>query len=146
MQCKYYGNCKHQNESCKSNTALLKCVYGLNEYCTEKSWENEVLKEENDTLKTEIMAVKSGSDVLKICKLEEENKELKKLLKLAVEDFERFRCLMSSTVNKDFCETALEYHCNPYDLCNSCSLSGSAKCKWRYADEAMKLIGDEENV
>ena len=119
MQCKYYGNCKHQNESCKSNTALLKCVYGFNEYCTEKAWENEVLKEEN--------------------------KELKRLLKLAVEDFERFRCLMSSTVNKDFCETALEYHCNPYDLCNSCPLSGSAKCKWRYADEAMKLIGDEGN-
>ena len=71
----------------------------------------------------------------------EETAELKRLLRLAVEDIERFRTLMSSTVNKDFCETALEYHCNPYDLCNSCPLSGSAKCKWRYADEAMKLIG-----
>ena len=100
MQCKYYGNCKHQNESCKSNTALLKCVYGLNEYCTEKSWENEVLKEENDTLKTEIMAVKSGSDVLKICKLEEENKELKKLLKLAVEDIGKHSfCSMCENLN-----------------------------------------------
>lgn len=37
--------------------------------------------EENDTLKTEIMAVKSGSEVLKICKLEEENRELKRLLR-----------------------------------------------------------------
>lgn len=74
----------------------------------------------------------------------EENKELKRLLKLAVEDFEKFRCLMSSKVNKDFCETALEYHFNPYDLCNSCPLSGSAKCKWKHADEAMKLIGEEE--
>lgn len=32
---------------------------------------------ENDTLKTELMAVKSGSDVLKICKLEDESAELK---------------------------------------------------------------------
>lgn len=75
-------------------------------------------------------------------KIEKENDELKRLLKLAVEDFERFRCLMSSAVNKDFCETALEYHFNPYDLCNSCPLSGSAKCKWKHADEAMKLIGE----
>ncbi|MGN0630958.1 MAG: hypothetical protein ACI4JN_06480 [Ruminococcus sp.] len=77
---------------------------------------------------------------------EREIQELKRLLKLAVEDFERFRCLMSSKVNEDFCETALEYHCNPYDLCNSCPLSGSAKCKWKHADEAMKLIGGEENT
>ena len=41
---------------------------------------------ENDTLKPELMSVKSGSDVLKICKLEDENKELKRLLKQAVMD------------------------------------------------------------
>ena len=64
--------------------------------------------EENDTLKTEIMAVKSGSDILKICKLEEENKELKRLLRLAVEGIERIG-------------------------------------KWKHAEEALKLIGDEGN-
>lgn len=73
----------------------------------------------------------------------EENKELIRLLKLAVDDFERFRCLMSSVVDKDFCETALEYYFYPNDLCNSCPLSGSAKCQWKHADEAMKLIGEE---
>ena len=101
--------------------------------------------EENDTLKTEIMAVKSGSDVLKIRKLEEENKELKRLLRLAVEDFQRFRCLMSSGINEEFCETALEYHCNPYDLCNSCPLSGSEKCRWKHTGEAMKILEDNND-
>ena len=73
-----------------------------------------------------------------------ENAELKRLLRLAVEDFERFRCLMSSDINEEFCETALEYNCNPYDLCNSCPLSGSVKCKWQHAEEALKLIGDDK--
>lgn len=75
--------------------------------------------------------------------LREETAELKRLLKLAVEDFERFRCLMSSDINEEFCETALEYHCNPYDLCNSCPLSGSVKCKWKHAEEAMKILEDK---
>lgn len=74
--------------------------------------------EENDTLKAEIMAVKSGSDVLKICKLKEENKELKKLLKLAIEDFEK--CVYSNNC--------------PVDI-----------GKWKHAEKAMKLIGDEGN-
>lgn len=90
-----------------------------------------------------LLAVKVVGHYIK--QLREETAELKRMLKLAVEDIERFRCLMSSTANKDFCETALEYHCNPYDLCNSCPLSGSAKCKWRYADEAMKLNEGEKN-
>lgn len=47
-------------------------------------WYNEVeLAAYIDTLKTELMA---GSDVLKIRQLEKENAELKKFLKLAVED------------------------------------------------------------
>ena len=79
-------------------------------------------------------------------RLEEENKELKRLLRLSVRDIERFRTLMSHCVHKDFCAAALEYNCNPYDLCNSCPLSGSEKCRWQHAEEALKLIGDEDNV
>lgn len=73
-----------------------------------------------------------------------ENKELKRLLRLAVGDIERFRTLMSHCVHKDFCAAALEYNCNPYDLCNSCPLSGSEKCRWQHAEEALGLIGDDK--
>lgn len=48
--------------------------------------------------------------------LREENFELKRLLRLAVEDFEIFRSL----------------------------ISGSVKCKWKHADEAEKLIGGKK--
>lgn len=51
-------------------------------------WYNEVeLAAYIDTLKTELMAVKSGSDVLKIRQLEKENAELKKFLELTIRDF-----------------------------------------------------------
>lgn len=73
-----------------------------------------------------------------------ENKELKRLLRLAVGDIERFRTLMSHCVHKDFYAAALEYNCNPYDLCNSCPLSGSEKCRWQHAEEALGLIGDDK--
>ena len=103
--------------------------------------ENQELKADYERLQEEIKLIDiNAANVQK--EYEKEIKELKRLLKLAVEDFERFRYLMSSTVNKDFCEKALEYHFNPYDLCNSCPLSGSAKCKWKHAGEAMKLIGE----
>jgi hypothetical protein len=67
-----------------------------------------------------------------------ELKEAKRLLKLVVED----------------CKEMLPYTCS----CNSCALSKddghecfhsslhcADKCKWRYADEALKLIGGSEN-
>ena len=106
MQCKYYGNCKHQNESCKSNTALLKCVYGLNEYCTEKAWEIDALREEN--------------------------KELKRMLKMAVEDFSRIDGVCG------------DYYDNVCDEC-PCKVNILGSCKWKHAEEALKLIGDEDN-
>lgn len=81
----------------------------------------------------EAMEVKSGSDVLKILKLEEENKELKRLLKLAVDDF-------------DF--IYLEHSCAYMKCSTDCPYNGSeANCckgEWKHADEAMKLIGDDE--
>ena len=87
--------------------------------------------EENDTLKTEIMAVKSGSDVLKICKLEEENKELKKLLKLAVEDIRKH----------SFCSMCENFNDN--SKCKKCKAITLDNFKWKHAEEALKLIGDD---
>lgn len=88
--------------------------------------------EENDTLKTEIMAVKSGSDVMKIRKLEEENNKLKRLLRLAVEDL-----------------SVIDGVCDDYDdVCDECPCKVNilGRCKWKHAEEALKLIGGEENV
>lgn len=110
MPCKYYGNCKHQNESCKSYYALIKCVYGLNEYCTEQTWELDALREEN--------------------------KELKRLLRLAVEDIKKvsddnccYHCIYGNPITR---------HCEEY--------RGDENCyKWQHAEEAMKLLGDEDN-
>lgn len=91
--------------------------------------------EENDTLKTEIMAVKSGSDVMKIRKLEEENNKLKRLLRLAVEDMKNvsddnccYHCIYGNPITR---------HCKEY--------KGNRNCyKWQHADEAMKLIGGDK--
>lgn len=90
------------------------------------------LCEENDTLKTEIMAVKSGSDVLKICKLEEENKELKRLIKLAAEDIGKHSfCSMCKNLNDN-------------SKCKKCKAITLDNFKWKYAEETLKLIGDDK--
>ena len=60
--------------------------------------------------------------------------EAKRLLKAAVEDFTKVPC------NND------AYNPNSCGICvkqNNCKYSDSFK--WRYADEALKLIGDEPN-
>ena len=90
--------------------------------------------EENDTFKTEIMAVKSGSDILKICKLEEENKELKRLLRLAVEDF-------------DFIYR--EHSCVAIGCSTDCPYSDDetyyCKGEWKHAEEAERAL-EEINI
>lgn len=60
-------------------------------------------------------------------KLEEENAELKRMLKLAVEDIDE-------AMNGDTCEICSDKRCDK-----------STPCVWRYLDEAMKLIGGNEN-
>lgn len=110
MACKYYGNCEHQSGWCQSDSMLIKCTYGLNNLCSER--------------------------IQKIVKLEEENKELKRLLRLAVEDFET----LSDEVVSEDCDFNL--------FCKSCPFSSNddyINCakKWKHAEEAMKLLGDD---
>lgn len=114
MQCKYYGNCKHKNESCKSNTALLKCVYGLNECCTEKVWENDALREEN--------------------------KELKRMLEFAVDQLEEFMNSLCESTDRDSVYSPCTYCLNEY-CCTDDDYRGVC---WMYKSKAMKLIGGEE--
>lgn len=64
-----------------------------------------------------------------------ENKELKRLLRLAVEDFE-FIFDEHSCTGARKCDTFCPYNGGEEDCC---------KGKWKHAEEAMKLLGDEDN-
>lgn len=67
-------------------------------------------------------------------RLEEENKELKRLLKLAVEDIGKHSfCSMCENRSDD-------------SKCKKCKAVTLDMFKWKHVDEAMKLIGDEDNV
>lgn len=68
----------------------------------------------------------------KLLILQKENTELKRLLRLAVEDFDYIY---------------QEHSCTTMKLCSTdCPYSGESYCKgnWKHADEAEKLIGGEE--
>lgn len=64
-----------------------------------------------------------------------ENKELKSLLRLAVEDFE-FIFDEHSCTGARKCDTFCPYNGGEEDCC---------KGKWKHTEEALKLLGDEDN-
>lgn len=71
-------------------------------------------------------------------KLKTENKKLKKMLKQAVEDFE----FISKYFGCAGCHDLKKWHECPFN-------DGERDCctdKWRYADKALKLIGDDKNA
>ena len=72
-------------------------------------------------------------------KLEEENKEFKRLLRLAVEDL---KWLNSVTLDSHGC-------CCIYDVhgCGNCpfKMPDTDKCEWKHAEEALKLIGEDND-
>lgn len=62
--------------------------------------------------------------------LKNENTELKRLLKLAVEDIEKMsNYLCDNCYDDGWCPCA----------------SDDGDCKWKHADEVMKIIGGNEN-
>lgn len=63
-------------------------------------------------------------------KLEEENKELKRLLRLAVDDIAWSNCNMGDS---DECPDCPYYSGKP----------GRCLNEWKHAEEAMKLLGDD---
>lgn len=74
--------------------------------------------------------------------LRELKAEYKRLLKAAVEDF--------AFVSENFINN-MDSFCSMYNhisgCAKGCSMSGSddyGRCKWRYADEALKLLNDEK--
>ena len=106
MACKYYGNCEHQSGWCQSDSMLIKCTYGLNNLCSER--------------------------IQKIVRLEEENKELKRLLLLALDDF---------AVNYiNYCD-CLECSDCPYHV--DIEQFEGCSTRWKHLDEAVQILGDD---
>lgn len=93
--------------------------------------ENKVLISECDRLikeKGELLSKVSGGDVLRICQLEEHLEKAKRLLKAAVDD-------MSKEADCGICL---------HDDDGGCPIEVTAcKFKWRYADEAERLLKGE---
>ena len=107
--------------------------------------ENKVMTSECDRLikeKGELLTKVSGGDVLRICQLEEREKEYKRLLKAAVEDNKN---VLTENFG-DICQFC-KHGSNPTaQCCKPHNGSGSWCCEnaeWRYADEAFALIGEE---
>lgn len=67
-----------------------------------------------------------------------ELKEAKRLLKAAVED-------MYNSVNDVHCKYCSKWHTDQCRKTSHLDCYVENKFKWRYADEAEKLIGDESN-
>lgn len=77
-----------------------------------------------------------------------ENEELKRLMRQALESFDFISDkLIPYTGSMRICDFAM-LRANPYDNCFNCPLSNAKHkyCKWRYYDEAMKLLGGTENA
>ena len=85
---------------------LIKCTYGLNNLCSER--------------------------IQKIVRLEEENKELKRLLRLAVDDIAWSNCNMGDS---DECPDCPYYSGKP----------GRCLNEWKHAEEVLELLGDDDN-
>lgn len=87
---------------------------------------------------------KHWNECRQIAHYEEELTEAKRLLKIAVESFDK---LLDTVVGFEqrciVCDYAMKY-ANPYDACNSCPLGNSRhkRCTWEFKEEAMKLIGE----
>ena len=84
--------------------------------------ENAALKEENSVIlhETDRLIKEKG-------KLIEKNEKLKKLLKAAVED--------------------INYYVDCYEAhCDECCCDHDNHCHWKHADEALKLIGGNDNA
>lgn len=90
---------------------------------------------------------KHWNECRQIAHYEEELTEAKRLLKIAVESFDK---LLDTVVGFEqrciVCDYAMKY-ANPYDACNSCPLGNGKhkRCTWKFKEEAMKLIGVRED-
>ena len=145
MACKYYGDCEHQSGWCKSDSILVKCNYGLNRLCDEQIIKIADLEDENKKLKQQLEAKNielagklTDKEVFQYgCMLGDAHKkisELKRLLKLAVEDLHYY----TDENNIHFlCDICCK---NPVD----CAEKDECYFEWEHADEVKELLNDGE--
>ena len=145
MVCKYYGDCEHQSGWCKSDSMLVKCNYGLNRLYDEQIIKIADLEDENKKLKQQLEAKNielagklTDKEVFQYgCMLGDAHKkisELKRLLKLAVDDIARYCC--------DVCKYRnIDAYLPP---CDNCFCEDAFK--WRCADEVKELLEDVDSV
>lgn len=107
---------------------------GLKQECIQCAADHRQLAEWLRELK-ELREKVSGGDILKICELEKELAEAKRLLKLAVEDFDSVVARLEGN----------DILCMKYIACKGCPFDGENCNKWRGTDEALKLLGGNEN-
>lgn len=115
---------------CKEQESCYDChLINFSKDCNFKSFSDEdIEKSYNLVSDIKIVLIEENNH------LKNENTELKRLLKLAVEDIEKMS----------------DYLCdNCYDdgwcPCANDDGNGNYFCKWKHIDEAMKLIGGNEN-
>lgn len=106
---------KHCLEVAEDNERAIDCL---------DLWEEEGQEQAN-------MCRECAADHRQLAEWLQELKEAKRLLKAAVKDF---------SCRDEFC-----YYNIGCDLCADCNDIPCNKFKWRYADEALKLIGGNEN-
>lgn len=79
-------------------------------------------------------------------RLEEENKELKRLLKLAVEDIKTLLCSVGAPIysreGRESCKVCCFNH--KCGCSNYCSVRTAYK-KWKHAEEALEMISNEQS-
>ena len=102
-------------------------------HCLKVAEKNETLSEWGERNKASCL--ECAADHRQLAEWLTELKEAKRLLKAAVEDFDSIYCRLGDG-------------CEPMPDCDVCPFIPSRRacyCNWRYADEALKLIGDEPN-
>ena len=99
------------------------------------------LYEENQRLKERIKELeeKHWNECGQIAHYDDELKEAKRLLKSAVED-------MYNSVNDVHCKYCSKWHTDQCQGTSHLDCYVENKFKWRYADEALALIGEDTNV
>lgn len=93
-----------------------------------------------DVKNTKFCVQECKEAVSKIRKLETENAELKRLLRLAVDDLDKSIKACETDMLCEICSYEAECNCVNY-----CFIDKNLR-SWRHHDEAMKLLGGTENA
>lgn len=113
----------------------LQLLVWLESYKTISEYYPEVKKKMNRLEEENMRLLESALRIGKRCEaFESENRELKRLLRLAVEDFDKLENVESCYY--PFCGERCPFDCT----------GGCEEREWKHHDEAMKLLGGAENA